>query len=640
MNFRDRLSLQNAYIGGVRRKREVILEKILVSSVKDEEGNTVDTNDDGSTTTYNSYGEIIGEYDKLNNIYKTYTNSNLTSFVSGDYRQTYKYDEFGNQIEYVEYQKDKVLNTAKKVGDLSTGDYKQISYNAEYKETITITYVNHKKTESYVEYADVPGSYEKRTYYDNGQQKTYESQDEIRTYWENGDKKTRITNPGTPDEILYKYADDIVIYIEDSKTKTYYDSEGGEIMTINKATGEEIPSNKIIDKFTGEVLSGDSEKDYIKKAAKKAQRYMDIFHGMFLHTLNYDDVGRLLTLDEEEVCVSTVRSNTVFRNPEESIVLIGFGEITKLYDYDAYSYKAPSGKRHSYHDPGREDLFDLEKKRDFDESKYYDEGFMPWGSADVLIASIPRLEVKQAKYHQIDKIKDSLKQAYPGIKIINSEDFEKIKSSQQLLHILYRLKDERDSKQLMKGTFHKYEEKVRLPFKNFFLPESTVEIPINRAYEIFKAEYEKSTGTSWTYDKFMQRAGNWEFYGDMNGFVAVRRQNSGFVKLVGMAGSNKSKLKGIQELVSMNLPLWGMVSKDIKDIAIKKGMREPNFIERQVLKKSISPQVLGDAKILEFQSDGGIKLQYPDVGIVIKYLVGTPLYYSKLKEMMVKKFIK
>jgi len=172
-------------------------------------------------------------------------------------------------------------------------------------------------------------------------------------------------------------------------------------------------------------------------------------------------------------------------------------------------------------------------------------------------------------------------------------------------------------------------------FKKYLvLKESLVQIPLDTAYEIFKNEYDRSTGTSWSYEKFMGRARAWEFYGDEKGYVAIRRQRSGLVKLVGMAGDNRSKLKGINDLISMNMPLWGMVSKDIKDIAVRRGMREPNFLERQVLKRSIPPEVLGGAEILEYQKDGGIKLQYPDVGIVVKYLVGTPQYYAKLRTMI------
>jgi hypothetical protein len=203
------------------------------------------------------------------------------------------------------------------------------------------------------------------------------------------------------------------------------------------------------------------------------------------------------------------------------------------------------------------------------------------------------------------KLKDKLTNVPDDCEIIHPEDTPQIKVNEDV-------------------TFKKY----------LILKESLVQIPLDSAYEIFKNEYDKSTGTSWTYDKFMGRARNWEFYGDEKGYVAIRRQRSGLVKLVGMAGENRSKLKGINDLISMNMPLWGMVSKDIKDIAVRKGMREPNFLERQVLKRSIPPEVLGGAEILEYQKDGGIKLQYPDVGVVVKYLVGTPEYYAKLRTML------
>lgn len=209
----------------------------------------------------------------------------------------------------------------------------------------------------------------------------------------------------------------------------------------------------------------------------------------------------------------------------------------------------------------------------------------------------------------------------------------KIKGSDDMLKLAYRFQQEQEDEEIRRMPHHKYEEKKIPSFSSFVLGEALVEIPLEKAYEIFRKEYEKATGKSWDQNKFMNRARNWEFYGDDKGYVAIRRQRSGFVKLVGMAGEMKSKLKGIQDLLSMDLPLWGMVSKEIKDIAIRKGMRMPNLLERQVLKRSIPPQVFGDAKILDYQSDGGVKIQYPDIGVTVKYLVGTPKYYSELKKL-------
>jgi hypothetical protein len=158
-----------------------------------------------------------------------------------------------------------------------------------------------------------------------------------------------------------------------------------------------------------------------------------------------------------------------------------------------------------------------------------------------------------------------------------------------------------------------------------------IQLDMTKAYDVFRKEYEESTGQSWSQDKFMQRARNWQFFGDENGFVAVRPQRSGFVKLVGMAGDNKSKLRGIQQIQQQGLPIWGMVSKEIKDMAIKRGMREPNMIERTVLKQALNSAALGDAEILGYTSDNGVRLRYPDIGEVTKYMIGSQEYYQKLR---------
>jgi GNAT superfamily N-acetyltransferase len=193
---------------------------------------------------------------------------------------------------------------------------------------------------------------------------------------------------------------------------------------------------------------------------------------------------------------------------------------------------------------------------------------------------------------------------------------------------------------LDKQTIPRKDDDGNLINEKFLQPDDEVSAPkklqgikldMNKAYDVFRQEYEESTGQSWTKEKFMQRSQNWQFFGDENGFVAVRPQKSGFIKLVGMAGDNKSKLRAIQQLQEQKLPVWGMVSKNIKDIAVRRGMREPNMIERTVLKQVLNSAVLGDAELLGFTSDNGVRLRYPDVGEVIKYMIGSPEYYQKLR---------
>lgn len=163
---------------------------------------------------------------------------------------------------------------------------------------------------------------------------------------------------------------------------------------------------------------------------------------------------------------------------------------------------------------------------------------------------------------------------------------------------------------------------------------SSKEIDMNRAYEIFNQEYLQSTGKSWSKDKFLQRAVNWEFWGDDNGFVTTRNQNSGFVKLVGAAGSDKSKYKGFKELTQKKLPVWGMVDAKIAGLLKKLGYRGPNMVEKMafkvLLKSGKMNSVLGDAKIISMDGDK-LTLQYPDVGTVEKYFIGSPEYWERMK---------
>jgi len=160
------------------------------------------------------------------------------------------------------------------------------------------------------------------------------------------------------------------------------------------------------------------------------------------------------------------------------------------------------------------------------------------------------------------------------------------------------------------------------------------EIDIDRAYELFQNEYMQSTGKTWDKNKFLQRASNWIFYGDMNGFIAVRPQHSGYVKLVGAAGSDKSKYKGFKELASTHKPVWGMVDLKIKNILSKLGYRGPNLIERAAMKLFFTPEkmasVLGGANIDNIQGDK-VTITYPDIGTVEKYFIASPEYWTKVK---------
>lgn len=150
-------------------------------------------------------------------------------------------------------------------------------------------------------------------------------------------------------------------------------------------------------------------------------------------------------------------------------------------------------------------------------------------------------------------------------------------------------------------------------------------------YNLFKSSYEKTLGTSWSKDKFNTRAYNWLFYGDDNGFVAVRPQRSGFQKLVGVGGNAKSILKGLDELNSQNLPIWGMVSSDIQKLMNKKGFITPPAMLLKLLFKIIPKEVFGGSDFV-INKDGSITLNYEDVGQATKYFIANKLYFKQLKK--------
>jgi hypothetical protein len=152
-----------------------------------------------------------------------------------------------------------------------------------------------------------------------------------------------------------------------------------------------------------------------------------------------------------------------------------------------------------------------------------------------------------------------------------------------------------------------------------------------KIFDIFKSSYESSVGTSWTKEKFYSRAQNWLFFGDDNGFVTVRPQQSGMYKLTGVAGNPKSILNGLNELQTIDVPIWGMVSKDIQTMANKKGLKTPPAFLVKILIKFIPSSALGGVDF-DVNSDGSLTLKYQDVGDAKKYFVANDQYFKKIKK--------
>lgn len=154
----------------------------------------------------------------------------------------------------------------------------------------------------------------------------------------------------------------------------------------------------------------------------------------------------------------------------------------------------------------------------------------------------------------------------------------------------------------------------------------------NEIYLVFRDGYLKSTGNAWGPEKFFSRAKSWIFYGDKEGFVAVRPQRSGLLKLVGVAGKLSSIISGMDELMLTDPPLWGMVTPQLANILHQKFhfiVPPPRLIK--IMLPLIPDNVFGDIKPT-IGSDGVATFDYDDVGVSHKVFVANKTYFKKLLE--------
>lgn len=159
-------------------------------------------------------------------------------------------------------------------------------------------------------------------------------------------------------------------------------------------------------------------------------------------------------------------------------------------------------------------------------------------------------------------------------------------------------------------------------------------------YNIFKESYMKSTGSAFTESQFFSRASGWTFFGvppsmenDPNaGFVAVRLQRSGLVKLTGIAGSDTMQGKlaifdGIRMLHEKKLPIWGAVSADLAKAAGKMGFKVvPSSMFTHLSKAGV--KIPG----MEVDDQGNLKANIQGIGEVEKVAIVNDLYLQWLKK--------
>jgi hypothetical protein len=173
-------------------------------------------------------------------------------------------------------------------------------------------------------------------------------------------------------------------------------------------------------------------------------------------------------------------------------------------------------------------------------------------------------------------------------------------------------------------------------FDNLHIEASTLgsDMDLDKAYNVFEESYKKTVGTAWDKNKFVDKARDWIFYGDESGYVTVRPQKSGLLKLTGIAGNFKSALKGLNELLGEGKPVWGMVSADLANMAERIGFTVMRGMKTAVIMKILMPSipsgVFGNTPF-KVNMDGSITFDYPDVGTANKFFIANKEYFEWLK---------
>lgn len=160
------------------------------------------------------------------------------------------------------------------------------------------------------------------------------------------------------------------------------------------------------------------------------------------------------------------------------------------------------------------------------------------------------------------------------------------------------------------------------------------DLDLDHVYDLFAQSYIKATGTAFKKEDFMWRAEDWTFYGSDTGMVAVRHQNSGGIKLVGVAGDTPDIVRGLMEVLKKDTPqnpLWGLVSDKLLKmmLASRKFTAPPAWVAKRVL-KSVGKHLTG-GNSFTIEKDGGLTFFFPAIGKnVTKYFVSTTNYYRWL----------
>ena len=155
-------------------------------------------------------------------------------------------------------------------------------------------------------------------------------------------------------------------------------------------------------------------------------------------------------------------------------------------------------------------------------------------------------------------------------------------------------------------------------------------------YTNFYNSYTQSVGSALNRDDFIWKGSNWTFFGNINGGIALRAQNSGLYKLNACYGNPRDILNGIKEMQSTigNSSIWGamtdniaiMLEKATKHDGDKKFKRVPDTIA-----KHLTPYLTGlFGSEVKANSDGTLEAKTPDGKSIQKVLIANKVYFKWL----------
>ena len=160
-------------------------------------------------------------------------------------------------------------------------------------------------------------------------------------------------------------------------------------------------------------------------------------------------------------------------------------------------------------------------------------------------------------------------------------------------------------------------------------------------YQNFYDSYVQATGSSWDRDTFDWKAGNWTFFGNENGGIALRHQNSGLWKLNASYGSTREIYKGFMEMLKNigNEPIWGAMTDNLIQMVEKGSARygeDKKFLRvPPMMAKLIAPHIAkvfgGSATV---NKDGSLTTITPAGDSLHKGLVANKAYYQSLIDQM------